>query len=163
VQLHHADVALCLVVIKWHGEIVHKGQHFPFVGHQAVEQVLGWALFDAPALFGLLGCDHRRRIGLQPLRNHPVVAQDKRGPLGLRQLAVDRSGRLDCRLDLHEQLRHLRRPALLIAFLDKRQFSQVMGITQTMGNVWVGEVRLPVVVHRPPCQRGQNPDGIDGF
>jgi adenine-specific DNA-methyltransferase len=25
------------------------------------------------------------------------------------------------------------------------------------------DVRLPVVVHRPPCQRGQNADGIDGF
>jgi len=76
-------------------------------------------------------------------------------------LAVDRPGLLDCRLDLHEQLRHLRSPALLIAFLDERQFPQVMGMTQTMGDVGRGEVRLPVVVHRPPGQRGQNPDSID--
>ena len=33
VQLHHADVSLRLVVVKWHVKIVHKGQHFPLVGH----------------------------------------------------------------------------------------------------------------------------------
>src|SRR6516225_3613520 len=51
VQLHHADVALCLVVVKRHSTIVHKGQHFPLVGLHAVQQVLVWTLFDTPALF----------------------------------------------------------------------------------------------------------------
>ena len=98
-QLHHAAVSLCLVVVKGHGKIVHKGQHFPLVGHQAVEQVLGGALFDAPALFGVPFYEHRRRIGLQPLRNHPVVAPDKRSSLCLRQLALYRPSLIDCRLD----------------------------------------------------------------
>src|SRR5438105_2937404 len=63
---------------------------------------LGGALFDAPALFGLPFDAHRRRIGLQPLRNHSVVAPDKLRSLCLRQLAVSRPRLLDCRLDLHE-------------------------------------------------------------
>ena len=149
-QLHHTDVSLCLVVVKRHAKIVHKGQHFPLVGHQAVEQVLGWALFDAPTLFGLLFGEHRRRIGLQPLLNHPVVAHDKLGSLCLRQPAVSRPGLIDCPLDLHEQFGHLRSPALLIALLNALQFPQVMGMTQTVGDVGICEVRLPVVVNRPP-------------
>jgi hypothetical protein len=56
-QFHHTDVSLRLVVIKWYVHIVHKGQHFPLMGLQAVQQVLGWALFDAPSLFGVLSCD----------------------------------------------------------------------------------------------------------
>ena len=46
---------------------------------------------------------------------------------------------LDCRLDLHEQLGHLSSPALLRALLDERQFPQVMGMTQTVGNVGIAE------------------------
>ena len=69
---------------------------------------------------------------------------------------------IDRRLDLHEQLGHLRRPTLLIAFLDELQFPQVMSMTQTVGDIGIGEVRLPVVVYGPPGQCGQNPDGIHG-
>src|SRR6266571_3981000 len=46
-------------------QIVHKGQYFPLVDPQAVQQVLGWALFDPPALFGLACCAHRQRIGCE--------------------------------------------------------------------------------------------------
>src|SRR4029434_2029301 len=46
---------------------------------------------------------------------------------------------LDCRLDLHKQFGHLRRPALLIALLNELQFPQVMGITETMSTVWICE------------------------
>ena len=163
VELHHTDGARGLVVVKGHGQIVHKGQHFPLVGYQAVAQVLRGALFDAPALSGGLCCAHGRRIGGPPRLNHPLVAHAKLGALCLRQRTVHRLGGIDCRLELHEQRRQRRRPALLLACLDARQGPQGMGIPHTRGDIWRGAGRLPVVVHRPPCQRGQHPDGSAGF
>jgi len=84
VQLPQAEVSLRLMGVTGHVHLVHTGQPFPLVGLHTAEQMLGWALGDAPSLYGLLFYNNRRRRGSQPLCPHPVVARGTRGQLFLR-------------------------------------------------------------------------------
>ena len=63
----HADISLGLIIVKRHVEVAHKGEHFPFVLRQSIQQILRWRLFrSASFLFdtdGLLG----RRVGFETL------------------------------------------------------------------------------------------------
>src|SRR5215208_4162781 len=48
----HAQVPLRQVVIKGPGEVVHESEHRPTVFVEAIQQVLGLALFGTPTLAG---------------------------------------------------------------------------------------------------------------
>jgi len=67
-------------------KIVHKGQHAGLVGLQPIEQVLGRALFLAPALLRNRLIGFGWRIGLQPLLNQLPIAGCKSCLFGFRSV-----------------------------------------------------------------------------
>jgi len=62
--------------------------------------------------------------------------------------------------DFQEQLFHVLRPGLLILVDDELQFSQVVGIAQSMFAVAVCEVRTPMVMDSSTLKLRQDADGL---
>src|SRR5262249_17494669 len=110
-DLEHAQVLLCLVVVEGDGEVVEESQHCLWPHPEAFEQV-AWRGLLATALLTAwwpLG----ERIGGQPLGHEFVVADDESVALGLAQLLLSPSaGLLDRSVHLQPERLELLGPGL---------------------------------------------------
>jgi len=76
-DLEHAQVALSLIIIKGHGEVVHEGEDRLAMRAQPIEQISGRCLLGTPALPGRW----RRRVSLQTFVKETSVSRVVSGAL----------------------------------------------------------------------------------
>lgn len=77
-HLDHANVAFSHIVVEWHDEVIHKRQHFVFMGNKPIQQVSGFTLLEASTHIRHL---HGREIVALAPGNSEVVTLLKNGQL----------------------------------------------------------------------------------
>src|SRR6266568_1291225 len=128
-DLGHAQVTFGQVIVERDPEVVHEGQHRPWIVFEAEQDVANWSLCGSAALAGAFG----RRVGTQALRNQVLILLTEvvaapRGELRLARIP----GALDSRLDLEQQLGQALWPVLPGDFTDGGQVAQQVRIAQAV-------------------------------
>src|SRR6266545_1504221 len=154
-DFHHPDIPFSLVVVKRYAKVVHERQHLPFEVAKPHRQVPRWRLFGTTAFFPLR-CRGRHGVGLKPSLDHRIIARLK--GLELRRREADhRCWSLGhCGFDREQEFCHIMSPWLMVLLVDEVQFAKMVRMTQRMMTIIVGEVRLPMVMHRGAAELPQN-------
>ena len=156
-RINRPDVLLGGVVGERHGEVGGEAQHVVAVGVEAVEQVDRRTAFAGAA---------GRAVGVGPPPGLDELAVA--GAVAGEQVRVQAGGAVlagpvhGC-VDLDEQAGHGVRPVGLAGGLgDGVEFAQVVGVAEGVGEVRVGAVGRPAVVHGHPGEGGQHPGVVHG-
>src|SRR5882672_6582186 len=157
---HHPQVSLSQIVIKRHPNISHEAQGFSAVLLQAIQQILGFALFLLAALaagWRLLLAFYRHALTQQP-----AIALYKALALaGRKRLLAGSDRTLDGGFDFDQQPLHFSSPQQLLRFCQEGQLTQMMGITQGVPTS-IAQIRLEAIVDGDAAKLRQDADGFTG-
>src|SRR3954468_8675268 len=134
-DLHHAPVALGLIVGEGHGGIVQEAQHVVLAGAEAQEEIMAGASWRSPpSLAAAVGwrCSKRRLVLVErePLGDDDVIA----APELVDKAGVERHapGEMGGMTGAAQQALHPARPLFLLDVDQRLEFAQVMGVAQGM-------------------------------
>ena len=151
-QLHHADVALGLVVAEGHGGIAQKAQRVASPGQEALQQIVSGSSRRAASGFATASGHGARQRRLpfmkgEARRDNRVVtsldAGDEARLEGNAALAREVGGVAGSA----QQSLHLARPVLFLDLDERLQLAKVMCVTQRVQHAGHRVVGLPVIVH----------------
>lgn len=140
-DFEHAQIVLCLIVVKGHGEIMHETQRRLSTTLEPIQQIPGRGLFRplAPRRW------RNFRVALKTLPDEGAVLEMEVGELDYIKLHVPCVFGLGHRLlHVQQQLLHLLGPWLLQLFFYEGQFPQVVDIAQRVlaGVAWINLVAI---------------------
>src|SRR6476620_2724283 len=149
-DLHHAPVALGLIVGEGHGGIVQEAQHVVLAGAETQKEIVAGASWRSPpSLAAAVGCwCGQRRLVLverEPLGDDDVIA----APELVDKAGVERHapGEMGGMTGAAQQAPHPARPLFLLGVDQRLENAQVMGVAQGMQHPFHRVVGLPVVMH----------------
>src|SRR5215472_12112757 len=160
-HLDHAHISLGLVIIKRHGEVGEEGENGFFAHLKPVQQV-----DSRMALACRLG---RTSTGEAPigspafLEQAIILSPQSEQGKGIQTPFASLLGFLHALFHHQEQLLQVSGPWLLVCFLDEGQLAQMMDITESMGAVFIQEVRTAAIMNRSARKLWQDPNSIQGF
>lgn len=161
-HFEHPDVAFCKVVVKGHRQVVHEAQSLSPVLSEATEQVLCLGFLDTPSF--RLDFVWRRISTLSCCQQLIKACFKKAQLVGIKAVFANSFRLVYCPLDPGEQRAHLKCPrlSLHIFFMYCPQFSQMMGIAQTVLTL-ITKVGTVGVVNRDSSELRQNANLIHGL
>ena len=156
-DFQHPQIALSLIVVKWHPEVVEEGQHGRAMRHQPVEQIAGRGLLGTSTLPGRLG----GWVGPQSFSHESGEGGLVTGqPLGGQGRLSGGAGCRNHPLHAQQQPDEFLHPGLAGLFVQANQLTQQMGVTQGI-QPGQAQVRRPGVVHPPTREIQQQANGFN--
>ncbi len=159
-HFEHANVTLGLGIVERHAQILQEGQRRLLVQTKTIEQIARRRLFAST--FFRHRCGRLRRIGLIASLQHGLIAclpvsdfhgVERYAPLGSCLVAGV--------FHREQQLAHLVGPCLLLLFIEKEQFAQMVDMAQGM-LARVEPVAAKAIMQASAAKVGQDVDGVEG-